>query len=530
MNQLGPWVAGFIVLVAWRHFRNRQGAASAGSVAAWLQARVTRVCGTPAPFYVFTAVWTVLLGAVAIRRYFAYEGNGDLAIFDQAFWNTVHGAFVRSSLIPLATGEVRIFADHFDPLQLVLLPLYSVFPSPLVLLTAQAVALALGALPLYWIARARFPDSPVLYTTFPVIYLLYLPLRGANRYDYHPSALAPVLFLLALYFMDRSRWGWMVVFLTMAGLLKENLPVAGVMIGVYLLLVARRRLLGLALVAAFGFWFYAGFAWIVPSFNTQGYLHFEDYFLLGGNPSEILLAPFQYPLDVVEVLFTGAERKLSYVVYVFAPVAFLPLLAPTRLLLGLPFLAQNLLSAAPHQTSLQTHHAAELIPFVFYAAVGGAANLLRALDHTHDPSRKRDPVQVRRALAGCLLAGSLLFHGLPEAFYLRLYTRTPHHGRLDAVIRMIPADASVSTWTKILSHVSHRRALYRFPSLGFEHAPEAEFVLIDHTLLHRTDVAEVTALLAELPGKGYEKVLDEDGIVLYGQAKPRGLDGRESSD
>jgi len=515
VNQLGPWVAGFIVFVAWRRFRDRDGTLAGRSVAAWLQAGVTHVCATPIPFYVFTAVWTLLLGAVAIRRYFAYEDNGDLAIFDQAFWNTIHGAFVRSSLIPQATGEVSIFADHFDPLQLILLPLYLGFPSPFVLLAAQAVALALGALPLYWIARGRFPDSPVLYTTFPVLYLLCLPLRGANRYDYHPSALTPVLFLLALYFMDRSRWAWMVVFLTMAGLLKENLPVAGVMIGLYLLFVERRRLLGLALVAAFGFWFYAGFAWIVPAFNTQGYLHFEDYISLGETASEILLAPFQYPLDAVEALFTAAERKVSYLVYVFAPVAFLPFLSPARLLLGLPFLAQNLLSAAPHQTSLQTHHAAELIPFVFYAAVGGASNLLRSLDHTHDPSRKWDAVGVRRVLAGCLLAGSLLFHGLPETFYLRLYARTPHHERLDAAIRMIPAEASVSTWTKILSHVSQRRALYRFPSLGFEHSPAADFVLIDHTLLPRTDVAEVTDVLAELPAKGYEKVLDEDGIVLY---------------
>ena len=54
MNQLGPWVAGFIALVAWRHFRNREGTGAAGSVAAWLQARITRVCATPAPFYVFT--------------------------------------------------------------------------------------------------------------------------------------------------------------------------------------------------------------------------------------------------------------------------------------------------------------------------------------------------------------------------------------------------------------------------------------------------------------------------------------------
>src|SRR5262249_8459555 len=180
------------------------------------------------------------------------------------------------------------------------------------------------------------------------------------------------------------------------------------------------------------------------------------------------------------------ERKLSYVLYVFGPVAFLPLLAPARWMLGLPFLLQSLLSTAPHQTSLQTHHAAELIPFVFYAAVGGAATLLRWLDRMRWPSRW-DSFRRGRALAGLVLVGSLLFHDVPESFYLRRYARTLHHERLDESIGMIPAGASVSAWTKILPHVSQRKALYRFPALGFRDAPDdgpdAEFVIIDHTLL-----------------------------------------------
>jgi hypothetical protein len=287
------------------------------------------------------------------------------------------------------------------------------------------------------------------------------------------------------------------------------------MIGLYLLLAERRRLLGATLVAIFGLWFYAGFAWIMPAFNSRSYLHIEEYVALGETPSEIVLAPFRHPLDFLAALFAGPERKLSYLVFVFGPVAFLPLLSPSRLVLALPFLTQNLLSTAPHQTSLQTHHAAELIPFVFFAAVGGASNLLRWLEHTRVLSGHWDAVDLRRALAGCLLVSSLLFHGLPETFYLRFYARTPQHERLDAAIRMIPAEASVSTWTKILPHVSHRRTLYRFPGLGFTDGPEAEFVLIDKTILPRTDVAAVTAALASLPALGYEKVLDEDGIVLY---------------
>lgn len=211
VNQLGPWVAGFVALVAWRHLRHREGGRSGIRVARLLGTLADRLAATRGPLYLLTAIWAVLLVAVSMRRHLAFDGNGDLAIFDQAFWNTIHGAFLRSSLIPDVPGEVNILSDHFDPLQLLLIPFYLVFPSPLLLIAAQGIMLALGALPLYWLARERFPGHPVLYTIFPVLYLLYLPLRGANRYDYHPGALVPPLFLFALYFMEKARWTWMIL-------------------------------------------------------------------------------------------------------------------------------------------------------------------------------------------------------------------------------------------------------------------------------------------------------------------------------
>ena len=516
MNQMGPWVAGFLVLVACRYLRDPKGPWPGLDIARRFGAIAERLTARPGPLYVFAALWACLLVAVAIRRHLAFDDNGDLAIFDQAFWNTLHGAFLRSTLIPGIPGETIIFADHFDPLQLLLLPLYQAWPSPLLLLAVQSVMLALGALPLYWLARDRFPDSPALSAVFPVLYLLYLPLRGANRYDYHPGALAPPLFLFALYFMEKARWARMIIFLVMAGLLKENMPVAGVTIGVYVAFAKTRRLLGLAMVAGFGFWFYAGLAWIVPFFNPgAAYLHFLDYPTFGGAPSGVLLAPLRHPLDFLVALFTPVERKLPYLLWVFGPVIFLPLLAPIRLLLGLPFLLQTLLSTTPHQTSLHTHHPAELVPFVFFAAVGGAANLLRWLDTKSTLAMMWTALESRRALAVTLLTSSLLLHGLPETFYLRLYSRTAQDERLQAALRMIPAAASLATWTKILPHVAHRRDLYRFPGLGADADAASEFVVIDDRLLPRTDIAAVTQALATLPARGYEPVFDQHGIVIY---------------
>ena len=244
----------------------------------------------------------------------------------------------------------------------------------------------------------------MLYTVFPVLYLLYLPIRAANRYDYHPGALAPPCFLFVLYCMEKARWTWMTLFLVMAGLLKENMPVAGAAVGLYGALVNKKRLLGLVIVMGFGLWFYAGVAWIVPFFNrAAGYPHWLGYPPLGRGPSGLLLAPLRHPLDFCQALFTPVDRKLTYLLYLFGPVALLPLLSPVRLLLGLPFLVQNLLSIAPHLTSLHTHHPAELVPFVFFAAVGGTANVLRYLQARSFTGAAWTGIELHRGLAVLLL-------------------------------------------------------------------------------------------------------------------------------
>src|SRR5260370_35593867 len=96
--------------------------------------------------------------------------------------------------------------------------------------------------------------------------------------------------------MEKARWGPMILFLGLAGLLKETLPVAGVMIGGYLFVTRRKRVLGLALVGAFGLWVYVGLAWFIPRFNDGGYRHPDRYGGVRGStpratPAERLRSP-----------------------------------------------------------------------------------------------------------------------------------------------------------------------------------------------------------------------------------------------
>ena len=444
LSQLGPWVLGFLVLLSVRLWATRDGSARAPACLHWLRAGGAYVARTPSVVYLATAVWALVLVAVAIRRHAAFESGTDLAIFDQALWSTARGDLLHSSLIAQtgsSVGDRVLFADHLVPFHLLLTPFYVFFPSPVILLVAQAVMLALGAVPLYWLARERFPGQ-ALAALLPLAYLLYQPLREPSRYDYHAAVLVPPLFLFALYFMEKARWGPMILFLVMAGLLKETLPVAGVTIGGYLFVARRKRLLGLALVGAFGLWLYVGLAWIIPAFNDGGYRHLERYSAFGRSTlSETLDVLLHSPSTALGSLFAFPERKARYLLDLFGPVAFLPLLAPGRLALGLPFLAQNLLADSWVQSSIHSHYSAELVPFVFFAALGGATTLLRwGSAHVFAGDAER----AYRWTAGLLLATSFLFHGQSETFYLRWYAPPPHRDALNAVLATIDAEYRLS--------------------------------------------------------------------------------------
>jgi uncharacterized membrane protein len=513
MWRMGHWVLGFLAFVLLRYVCDRRGTFGGIAFVRVLRAIGAHLAVSPRAVYLVTGIWTLLLFVTAARGYWAFGDTRDLEVFDQALWNTTQGRFYRSSIV----GDANLLSEHFDPLNLSLVVFYFAHPSPLILLAAQAIMLGLGAVPLYWLARDRFPGH-VLAALFPILYLFYLPIREANRFGYHPGALVPPLFFFALYFLEKSRWGWMVFFLALAGLLKENMPIAGVAIGIYLFFAARRRLLGGGLAVVFGLWFYAGFAWIIPAYGplSGGYKYFDLFTRLEASASGMFLAPILNPSGVTAGLTAHVERKIEYVLQVFGPLGFLSLLSPFRLFLGLPFLAPHLLSDIRLLTTIRTHHTADLTPFVFYSALWGANNLLRWLSGKDIRGRSWGREPLARALAVLLLSTSFVFHGWPESFLLRRYAVTPHHQRLHEVLREIPPDVSVSTQRPIAPHLSHRRALYRFQEPGPVGAEPADFVVLDRSLIERDTYRKpFEAGVARLPETGYEKVRDEDSILVF---------------
>jgi uncharacterized membrane protein len=69
--------------------------------------------------FVMVMGYTILMTLLCFRKYYAFEYTDfDLAIFNQALWNTLHGSFMESSL-----RHGMYFKDHFSPILLLILPL-----------------------------------------------------------------------------------------------------------------------------------------------------------------------------------------------------------------------------------------------------------------------------------------------------------------------------------------------------------------------------------------------------------------------
>lgn len=397
---------------------------------------------------VMILIYVAAYGWLSVTRHRRFNSTGyDLAIKEQVIWNTLHGRFFASSV------EVEnAFADHFQPLMLALLPLYALFPSPELLLWVQTIGLALGAWPLYRIARRRW-GSEALALIPAAAYLLYPALGFLNRFDFHPEALAVPAFIAAFDALDRDELGWASFWLLVPLLSKENLGLSVAIFGLYAALSHRRVKFGLA-------WLGVGLAvsgltmfWLIPSLRRGPSDTLARYGWLGGSPLQMLVTLLTRPGYVGRRLIEPA--KGLYLLQLLAPTGFLALLGLPELLLAAPGLLINLLAQHHCQAAIYCQYTVPIIPFIMVALVTGMERFRPFLAHR---------VTWRIAAVGVLCLGLLalaLDNPFTEAGALPSpLARLPNADAVRRALAIVPSEVSLVTTNAYAPHLAQREGLY----------------------------------------------------------------------
>ena len=314
-------------------------------------------------YFIFFSVFT------SLRHYNFQTQTWDMAAFVQTFWNTAHGKIMYNNL-EQAKNHLGV---HLSPFLFLLVPGYILFSSPYYLLIIQTIALALGALPLYLLAKRRLgPPFPLI---IAIGYLLYPQLHWINTFDFHEIAFFVPLMIAALYFIDAKKWLWASIFLILAASVKEDAILITAFVGIYLLTLpsAKEKKIGAAIIILSLIYFLIAVKIIMPALGG-GLFRLDRYGSFGSAPAEIIKNIITKPLLVAETIFN--RQKLDYLVWLFVPAAFLPFFSIRSLILLLPGLAENMLTTYKSQFQSFYHYDSVIVPAIFFGSICGLQNLL----------------------------------------------------------------------------------------------------------------------------------------------------------
>jgi uncharacterized membrane protein len=451
-------------------------------------------------------VYAALFLFAAVVHYVVFRSaRFDLGDMVQPIWNALHGHFLETTT--LNGHQADRLGFHVDPFLLLFVPLFWVWSSPLLLLVVQVLAVASGALPVFWLARKRLASSRAA-AHFAFAYLLF-PATQFNVFTFgsgfHPVSIAIPLVLYAVWFLEEDRLVAFSVVALLAATTKEEMALAVGCLGIWYAVRRGHRRFGLGVFAAgLGITLF-NFLWVIPHFAPSGANPYAGrYTAVGGTPRGMVHKLFTDPVAFGHAAATG--QKALYLALLFVPFLGLWALEPLLLLGAVPDLAINLLASRPEQTSIIFQGTAGIVPFVVVASIYGSARFKGQAAHA----------------SLWALAGVAAFAFFSPILTLKNDVEALGSPRLVATrqaINLITEGARVSATNRLGGYLSERRYIYTFPRVR-----QSQWIIVD--VADPTPYGDIPSLRRHLrkyeSNREWQIAFSSGGIVVLHKRRASG--------
>ena len=445
--------------------------------------------------FLTAATIAVACAAVWIRYHHLSSDTWDFGIYSQAFWHASQGNGFYNSI-----EGIDHLGSHASPVLYILLPVYLLWPSPVVLPLLNALAVASCVLPGWLIARRRLEARPALTAA---LVLALVPVMTTLVYEIHAVKFAAPCLLWAVWAIDARRSVAYLMFLLLALSCKENVGMVVVFLGVYLATTRGTRFAGLVSVALGVAWLLVGIKLIIPMHGGDLSRHtMVQYDHLANGWLPLLLSPLTAPGAFWPHLLS--TDTLAYVAMLLVPFGLVPLLGGRALLIPLPIVLQNLLAHDEAMRSLTMHYEALVLPGMFLAFVVGLQRLLGWIQG-----------RPRLVLAIAGLACALLSHSLSGQPLVSTPPSPAEVRARQAVLDNVPERVSVAAPADLLPYLCQRPVCQPLRLWSEREPPEVV-------------VLEKNAPNPELPPsaeawlRSYETTFENNFYILYRRAQNTG--------
>jgi len=459
-----------------------------------------------------------------LHRHFTFYSSYDQGIFNQVFWNGLHGNFFQSSLSSqLSTNVVHDnevptvyyhrLGQHFTPALLLWLPIYALFPYPATLSVLQVLFVTGAGIVLYFLAR-EYVDNTVA-TFITISFYSANAILAPTLANFHDISQIP-LFVFTLLLAMEKRWWWLFVLFSILILaVREDSGITLFGVGVYMVLSRRFPRIGLIVCTV-------SFSYLLILTNLIMPLFSEDIserFMIErfgqyvdneeASTLEVIWAMITQPWLLVIELFTPVGRTIRYLLGHLLPFAFIPAIAPGAwFIAGFPLL-KLLLGKGMSVLAITIRYAMGVVPGLCYGAIlwWGGQGVLRF----NQPFERLKPRPLSRGVRrfwmvciGLTLLFTLtsnpnrtLYFLIPDSIdpwvYVSLPTQWERSANMYRLMNKIPDEASVAATTYLIPHLSGRREIIRFPALELRNdqrqVEQVDYIMADLWRLRRYQVA-----------------------------------------
>ena len=469
------------------------------------------------------AVFFMLFSLLGIWRHWGYLTSiHDLGVFDQSVWNAANGNGLTTTSI--FSYPINWLGFHFQPILFVFVWLYKLIPNVNWLIFAQASALSVTALPIFFIVK-HITGSERNAFIWSLIYLFNPWVLSAAAWDFHPIALAVPIFAIGLQAVVQNRLGLLIIASVVLVGCREDMGLAVAGFGLLYWIQHRSWATGVAFLVSGLAVFVVTIEVTMPAFaDTARHPMFRSdlgqlsrYEWLGSSILEVLQKFLEHPGILVRAVMVEMKGGM-YIYQLLGPFLLLSLLSPIWILPVIGVLLVNLLSANPMPRSLFSYHSVAVIPALLIAAVYGSQMVFSRMIR---PSMQRlaFPLSLLILLLNIALAYRLAPLPLPGSENVwKLAYINPRRDPVVAQIRDLIGDSPVTIQANIGSHFSQRRLIYRYPQM----IDEVEFVVLylesPTTLLQHPEIGRAGTLKHHLqmdPGDYLDSIVDLIDVRQY---------------
>ena len=474
----------------------------------------------------------LLFGFLVYRQQSNFGTFGfDIGIHDQGIW------LVSRGYTPFDTVRgLDYFGHHVNIISMVFVPFYWLGAGPHFLILVHTGVVAAGAIPLFLLARDRL-RSQWLALVVPLAYLLYPAVNWITWWAYHPDSLSIAPLLFSYWLAVRGKWRWFAVAVFVTLICKEDDALSILMLGVVIAMWLRpldpgdpssdrrlRRRIGAITAFAGLSWYIFATKVVIPWRNHGGPPFYNSFFpLLGRTIPGVIYNSIRHPSRVWHLAQLPDRR--TYYVQMFAPLAFLPILALPIFLIGGPQFGVDVTAQVVQGATIKSQYASLVLAGAFLATVEALAFIRRHL-----------PAVLPFAaafLAATSLAGAVAWGLSPISTQFHKGIWLAHNSlsvELHAALDMVPKTAGVSVTYYLTPHFTHRRYVYEFPNpwisvnygVNNERGDPAtvQYLVLDRVTLGAPEVT----LLDELTGPGgvFRIIYDQRGVVVAHRIAPGG--------